>query len=575
MAAAFYGAAVVLSFLMVFAYNDLDLKKNVNYEMVFLATLISNIGYFSISMSKTVEEAILANKLTYLGGCFLPLFLLMTLCDLCKHKVSKKQFAAMVTVCIAVLGCVWSVGYSNAFYEKVELGQKYGATYLIRTYGPLHAVYAAVLICYMALLALLVVHTYFKQKDVSHRTTMMLAAVVFFNILAYAAERVFHSRIEWMPFVYLLDEVILLTIIRKVSMYDMTNNVMMLKQQVEEYGYITFDLKKRYLGCNQFAKDYFPELNEYSVDYLIPKSEGVFYNEIMEKLLNFEETGVWEEFHVQCGAHSLKCEINYMHHGRKNRRIGYIVELADDTRQQSFIHLLNNYNNDLENKVEEKTLHIKNIQDKIIVSMADVVESRDDSTGGHIKRTSECVRIFVKKLRNYPEEYPYTEAYFQNIIKAAPMHDLGKIAVDDRILRKPGRYTQEEFEEMKRHSEKGAEIVRMVLENVEDEELLQIAVNVAHYHHEKWNGMGYPEGLKGEEIPLEARIMALADVFDALVSKRCYKEAYDFERAFKIIEESLGSHFDERLGSIFLTCKDELIGFYSRQFEEEEEQAVS
>lgn len=151
------------------------------------------------------------------------------------------------------------------------------------------------------------------------------------------------------------------------------------------------------------------------------------------------------------------------------------------------------------------------------------------------------------------------------------MHDLGKIAVDDNILRKPGRYTPEEYEEMKKHSEMGAQVVRMVLEHVEDAEFLETAVNVAHYHHEKWDGSGYPCGLSGENIPMEARIMALADVFDALVSKRCYKEAFGYDRAFAIIEESLGTHFDAKLGRVFLECREELCAFYDQQLAEERE----
>ena len=144
------------------------------------------------------------------------------------------------------------------------------------------------------------------------------------------------------------------------------------------------------------------------------------------------------------------------------------------------------------------------------------------------------------------------------------MHDLGKIAVDDRILRKPGKFTPEEFDIMKIHAVKGADIVAGLLDDVEDDkEFVRIAKNVAHYHHEKWNGSGYPEGLAGEEIPLEARMMALADVFDALVSVRCYKEQMSFDEAFKIIEESLGTHFDPDLGRIFLQCRDKLEAYYS------------
>ena len=144
------------------------------------------------------------------------------------------------------------------------------------------------------------------------------------------------------------------------------------------------------------------------------------------------------------------------------------------------------------------------------------------------------------------------------------MHDLGKIAVDDSILRKPGKFTPEEYEKMKKHAAEGAVIVKKILDETNDKDFERIAVNVAHYHHEKWNGEGYPEHLKGTEIPLEARIMALADVFDALVSKRYYKDAYSYDDAFKIIEESIGSHFDPELGRIFLSVRPKLEELYDR-----------
>ena len=571
----FYGVAVVLSFVLLFVLYDMQGKKNAYFELAFLSILVADLGYLSISLSTVVEEAALANRFVYLGSCFLPPFLFMTLCELCRIKISKRMRNAMIVSSVVILLFASSTGYSRLYYKSVSLGHAYGGSYLIKEYGPLHMLYGIMLVLYMISMLVLVVYTYIKKRDVSHRTTMLLAVIVVANIGIYGLEQLAQRSVEWLPLAYFADELVLLIVYRRICMYDMANSIMLLDQQVENFGYITFDMKKHYLGCNQFAKDYFPELSGYAVDYMIPKQDSVFYKEVMEKLFEFEETGRWEDFFIQIGAHSLKCSIKYLHHGRKHRRIGYLVELTDDTRQQSFVRLLSKYNDDLESKVEEKTAHIRHIQDKIIVSMADMVESRDDNTGGHVKRTSECVRIFVEKLRQYPMEYPYSDTFFWNVIKAAPMHDLGKIAVDDSILRKPGRYTPEEYEEMKKHSAKGADIVRMVLENVEDEAFLETAVNVAHYHHEKWNGTGYPEGLKGEEIPVEARIMALADVFDALVSKRCYKEAYTYEKAFSIIEDSLGSHFDEKLGRVFMECRDELIDFYSQQEDEESETAVS
>lgn len=165
----------------------------------------------------------------------------------------------------------------------------------------------------------------------------------------------------------------------------------------------------------------------------------------------------------------------------------------------------------------------------------------------------------LMKEKVYPE---ISEQFYKKIVKAAPMHDLGKIAVDDEILRKEGKFTDAERRKILAHSAEGARIVKFVLKESDDEEFKKITENVAHYHHEKWNEMGYPEKLQGDEIPFEARVMALADVFDALVSRRCYKESFRFEKAFNIIEESLGTHFDERMGREFLKCRPILEEYY-------------
>lgn len=219
--------------------------------------------------------------------------------------------------------------------------------------------------------------------------------------------------------------------------------------------------------------------------------------------------------------------------------------------------------NDMVDSIREQNRKIQENLNLTITRMAIMVESRDNSTGGHIKRTSDCVRVFVEGLKKNPKYANISDDFFNAVIKAAPMHDLGKIAVKDSILTKNGRFTEDEYEQMKMHSAEGARIVSAILDSEDDTDFKQIAVNVAHYHHEKWNGAGYPEKISGENIPLEARIMALADVFDALVSKRCYKESMSYEESFKIIEESLGSHFDPELGAEFLKCRSKLEELYN------------
>ena len=223
------------------------------------------------------------------------------------------------------------------------------------------------------------------------------------------------------------------------------------------------------------------------------------------------------------------------------------------------------YYNDLveqDNYLElvDKERKISSMQVHIISGLANLIESRDTETGEHVARTSAYVKALAEKCR---EEGVYSsiidDHYITLLYTLAPMHDVGKILVSDKILRKPGRLTQEEFEEIKKHAALGGKVVRQILSEITDEEYLSFASDIATYHHEKWNGMGYPMGLKGKEIPLCARIMAIADVFDALVSKRCYKDAMTMDEAFQTIEEESGTHFDPLLVEVFLKHKDVFI----------------
>ena len=215
------------------------------------------------------------------------------------------------------------------------------------------------------------------------------------------------------------------------------------------------------------------------------------------------------------------------------------------------------------NQSQRKNEAISTFQSGMISVMADLVESRDKSTGTHIKNTSAYVEIICEQLIKeglYPDIVD--EEYKNNVVASAPMHDIGKIKISDAILNKPGKFEPWEYEIMKTHSEEGAKIIRTVKKTVDNKELkenyLGEAENMAHYHHEKWNGEGYPCGLKGEEIPLSARIMAVADVFDALVAERVYKPGMPFDKAMGIIKESSGQHFDPVIVDAFVHAEDKI-----------------
>lgn len=221
----------------------------------------------------------------------------------------------------------------------------------------------------------------------------------------------------------------------------------------------------------------------------------------------------------------------------------------------------------LRRELEKQRTRYENVLYTVTMGVAAIIESRDKSTGRHVIRTGKTVELFMKKLMQDPD-YHFTEAWAKSVIYAAPLHDLGKISVPDSVLLKSGPFTDEDFDHMKQHSVEGARVNFEVFSELNDLELVRVMTNIAHYHHEKWNGEGYPKGLKETEIPLEARIMALADVFDALVTKRCYKESMDYDHAFNIIEQSLGTHFDPQLGRKFLNMRQELTELYDRLLDE-------
>lgn len=236
------------------------------------------------------------------------------------------------------------------------------------------------------------------------------------------------------------------------------------------------------------------------------------------------------------------------------------------TKALHYAQQLKEYQLTLEERVREQTLKIKEqtqrmlqMQENVIEGMATLIESRDGNTGRHVMSTKKYVDMIVRYMYEHhihPEEVD--EEYIAKITNAAPLHDVGKIMISDTILNKPGRFTPEEFEIMKGHSQFGSQIVKDILGDNADERLVQISSDIAHFHHEKWDGSGYPEGLKGEEIPLCARIMAVADVFDALVSRRIYKEAMTLEQAFEVLEEEAGSHFDPQIVEVFLKLRQEV-----------------
>lgn len=236
-----------------------------------------------------------------------------------------------------------------------------------------------------------------------------------------------------------------------------------------------------------------------------------------------------------------------------------LARVKTQLQNKAAADFLRDQNAYLEKEVSERTKEVMAIQDVTILSMASLAETRDSDTGNHIRRTQYYVLALAKALQSHPRFSEYlTEQNIKMLFKSAPLHDIGKVGIPDRILLKPGKLDFDEFEIMKTHTTLG----RDALANAEkslgtDVEFLKMAKEIAYSHQEKWDGSGYPEGIGGDDIPISARMMAVADVYDALISRRVYKDGMPHEKACVIIQEGRGSHFDPDIVAAFTQIHDE------------------
>lgn len=569
MISAFYGSLLAASLLCTVIYFFIWQKyHDVNFALLFTFLPIGCLGYWLYSMSRSEGEAILAQKVTYIGGCFLQLFVLLCILNLCQVEIRKWTRGLLYAVCATEYASVLTIGYTGLFYKETSFEMVGGYPVLTRSYGFMHSVFYVTTLLFFAAGIAVILYSWFKKKQVPRTIIYLLLIPDTVSMFCYFIGRRLNDQIDMVPVGYLLAQIMYLIIANRASLYNAGNVVMESMVREREIGFLSFDFKYRYLSSNRAARQLLPEISRMAVDNVLGGDGDS--GKLRHYLDHFKSDPTHDTYEYTLrdpGGDEEKdryytVNVNDLYDGTRKR--GYIVTFTDDTANKKYIRLLDSYNEELQSEVDEKTRHIVEMHDNLIMSLAMMVESRDNSTGGHIKRTSEGVRILIDVMKEQGDT-ALDEEFCRDVIKAAPMHDLGKIAVDDAVLRKPGRFTPEEFDKMKKHAAEGARVIHKILLNTDDNSFKTIAENVAHYHHERWDGSGYPEGLAGEEIPFEARIMAIADVYDALVSKRVYKEAFDFEKANAIITEGMGVHFDPGLAGIYEKARPRLEAYYEGQ----------
>ncbi len=562
----FYLGVFVISILFASVYVYIWHKHfDVNFTLIFTIIPVACLGYFFYSLSDNMREAMLAIKMTYIGGCYLQLFILFSIFNLCQINIGNKIRLAMFAICSCLFLSILSIGYTGIYYKNMSFEIINGQQVVTKEYGPVHTVfYLAVFIMFAAGIAA-IIYSLKKKKQVPRSVIYLLVIPDIICLFGFYVGRRIINSVDLVPLAYVIAEFVYVLIAFRVNLYDVSDTVIDSFVHEQRVAYLSFDFRYRYLGSNESAKQILPEIGELAVDEVLGDSPT--HRKIRHFLDRFRQDEKNDEF-----VYSLpdkdgntdndlyyNVNVNYLYDDTIKR--GYIITFIDDTVNRKYIRLIDDYNDKLQGEVEQKTRHIVEMHDNLIMSLAMMVESRDNSTGGHIKRTSVGVKILIDEIIK-ENVIPVSEEFCRDVIKSAPMHDLGKIAVDDAVLRKPGKFTDEEFEKMKCHAAEGARVIHEILLHTDDESFKKVAENVAHFHHERWDGSGYPDKLSGEQIPLEARIMAIADVYDALVSKRVYKEAFDFEKADRIIMEGMGSQFDPGLKSAYEKARPRLEEYY-------------
>jgi len=510
----YYAITAVLTLLgLIVLMCSYERKKLNHYSIVVqLLMTIACGGYLALALSQTVSEAALANKLCYLGGCFLPPLWLMLICTVCNLQFNRWVKALMYAYSFFVYGLVLSIGYSDFYYEEMFLEQYKGVTVLGHTYGPGHSFFYVILYGYMMIQIALLVYTLRTKKSVSRKNLWALIIMEISNVGSFVASRWLDSAVEIMPLMYLLDTVILLYLQYRGTLYNVEENFAENFAKQETYGYLMLDNQSRYLGCNPMVGRILPAIADCVIDRSILDVTGM--KTVQEWLEQYTTEGK-EYYDYEYGGKHYECRVERLCY--RNRPLGYMVELREDTVKELFI--------------------------QTVTALSEAVDAKDRYTSGHSKRVADYAGKIAARMGKSKEEQ-------EEIYRAGLLHDVGKIRIPAEIINKPGRLTDEEYNIIKIHPVTGYHI----LQGISEDSVIAIA---AKYHHERYDGKGYPNGLSGENIPEVARILGVADAYDAMASNRSYRKSLPQEVVREEIEKGKGTQFDPQIADIMLQMMDE------------------
>ncbi len=509
---------------LVYVTTQTPSKMQSHVACLLITTLLMFVGYYIELKSTTIEVAYTGTVITYLGKPFILLYGSLFICDFYNVHIPKHVIYIENVVAAFISFSVYTSPYFHLYYKSWSFNPDLIYSPLLLERGPVYGLYLFTVIAFFVLSITVIVRELIRNRTEENRVYAFYFSMM--TVSGLAGYLIYLSGIsnEYDTTIFgLIGGIICLSILFfRYKIFDVLTIAKDKSLENSPTGLIIIDENKKVSYANKLGMQL---LNAaVTVDEL---------QEIKDKTSRIRFNGFVYEIDKSI------VEI----HGRP----------ASTSFEFTDITISSKYQDSLETEVKQRTEKIETMQRKVINSFASVVEARSLETGEHIARTSEYVRLTIESLKNsglYTDIL--TDDYVKCLIEVAPLHDIGKISISDSILLKPGRLNDEEFDEMKKHAEIGAQVIETTMKGVEDDDYVEMAMEVAAYHHEKWDGKGYPHKISGSNIPLSARIMAIADTYDALIAKRCYKDAYSKEKAMEIIREESGTHFDPDIAEAFL-----------------------
>lgn len=544
-----YIGIIVLFFEILYVSRQHGSRLQTILVILLYASLFNIVGYTLEMEAKTQELAMQSVKMTYIGKPFVVFTMYVFVMEYCGAGVKKSRRNFFYAICVAIAGLVYTNEYHHLFYSSVSYTNDGLFPHLVLKHGIFYNLYSIILLYYFVGMVYVCARKY-RQNDseiIRKQVSVLMVMVLFSSGCLALFLFNLTNGYDTTALAYIVAVFLFERLMRKYKLFD---TLTLAKEEAVEHmtnGLIVVNVYGDMVYSNDEADRVLLYIRKHG-------NKGIEY---LEELANNSKYMFVDECSQEDDnkhADSEKCVYELTMHEifRNENSYGKMLLITEIT--DSYY-----YTERLQNELKKKTREVISIQRDIIGSFASMIEARDGITGLHIKNTANLVKVLVYVMKNNPKYSGIiTDEYAQMTAAAAHLHDIGKIAIPDRILQKEGKLTDEEFAIMKTHPVEGAKILENTIKGLESDAYYQIAHDMVLYHHEKYDGSGYPTGISGENIPLTARIMAVADVYDALRSKRHYKDGFSKEKSMAIMEESKGTHFDADIVTIFLEHIDEM-----------------